>query len=192
MTDQIHLRLLRLRPSPRTNPKFVEAAATSANFGRRGPQLIYGGGSVGLMGELAVSVLDGMGGRVIRIFWSTASMCGRSQEQIITRDMHERKRIMFGRRRVRGASGGIGTLEEPVEQHLGAARPPQADPNRQYRRFWDPLCVLLDHDETSVHPRGSINLLVGARQDILPKLFRCARAIAEPEKEMAPVVAERM
>ena len=39
----------------------------------------------------------------------------------------------------------------------------------------------------------TINLLVADRvEDILPKLQEAARAVAEPQKEMTPVVAERL
>jgi hypothetical protein len=39
----------------------------------------------------------------------------------------------------------------------------------------------------------SVHLLVAERVDeILPKLFEAARLVSEPEKEMAPIAAERM
>ena len=187
---------------PGTNPKFVEAAR---DFGRilaeNGIQLIYGGGSVGLMGELAVSVLDHGGivtGVIPDFLVNREHMLERSQERIITRDMHERKRIMFERADAFVAlPGGIGTLEELVEQltwaQLGRHKKPILIANID--GFWDPLCVLLDHMTKLQFIRAglTINLLVAERvEDILPKLFDAARAIAEPEKEMAPVVAERM
>ena len=125
---------------PGTNPAFVAAARS---FGRilaeNRIRLVYGGGSIGLMGALAESVLD-HGGQVTGIIpdflIARELMLLRAQELIVTRDMHERKRIMFERADAFVAlPGGIGTLEELVEQtHLGAARPPQeADPDRQHR-----------------------------------------------------------
>ena len=83
---------------PGSNPAFVAAARA---FGRilaeNGIRLVYGGGSVGLMGELAKSVID-HGGAVTGIIPEFLTvrefMFQRAQEMIVTRDMHERKRLM--------------------------------------------------------------------------------------------------
>src|SRR5205085_4174448 len=125
-------------------------------------------------------------------------MLMRAQERIITRDMHERKRIMFERADAFVAlPGGIGTLEELVEQltwaQLGRHKKPILITNID--GFWDPLCALLDHMERLHFIRAglTINRLVADRvEDILPKLLEAARVVAEPEKEMTPVAAERM
>jgi len=187
---------------PGTNPKFAEAAR---GFGRimaeNGIRLVYGGGSVGLMGALAMSVLDHGGtvtGVIPDFLVNREHMLERSQERIITRDMHERKRIMFERADAFVAlPGGIGTLEELVEQltwaQLGRHKKPILIVNID--GFWNPLCALLDHMEKLQFIRSglTVNLLVADRvEDILPKLFDAARAIAKPETEMTPVAAERM
>jgi uncharacterized protein (TIGR00730 family) len=187
---------------PGTNPNFVEAART---FGRilaeNGIRLVYGGGSVGLMGELAISVLD-HGGRVTGVIpdflVNREHMLTRSQERIITRDMHERKRIMFERADAFVAlPGGVGTLEELVEQltwaQLGRHKKPILMANID--GFWDPLCALLDQMERLEFIRSglTVNRLVADRvEDILPTLRAAARAVDEPEKEMIPVAAARM
>jgi uncharacterized protein (TIGR00730 family) len=163
--------------------------------------LVYGGGSVGLMGALAEAVLDG-GGRVTGVIpeflVNREHMLLRVQERIVTRDMHERKRIMFERADAFVAlPGGIGTLEELVEQltwaQLGRHRKPILILNIE--GFWDPLCALIDHMRRLDFIRAdlSVRLLVVEKVDeILPKLFAEARLVAEPEKEMVPIVAERM
>ena len=187
---------------PGTNPKFAEAAR---GFGRimaeNGIRLVYGGGSVGLMGALAMSVLDHGGtvtGVIPDFLVNREHMLERSQERIITRDMHERKRIMFERADAFVAlPGGIGTLEELVEQLTWAqlGRHKKSILIVNIDGFWDPLCALLDHMEKLQFIRSglTINLLVADRvEDILPKLFDAARTIAEPETEMTPVAAERM
>ena len=106
---------------PGTNPAFINAAH---RFGKilaeNRVRLVYGGGSIGLIGALAESALD-HGGQVTGIIpdflVSREHMCERAQERIITRDMHERKRIMFERADAFVAlPGGVGTLEELVEQ----------------------------------------------------------------------------
>jgi uncharacterized protein (TIGR00730 family) len=153
------------------------------------------------MGALAEAVLDG-GGRVTGVIpeflVNREHMLLRVQERIVTRDMHERKRIMFERADAFVAlPGGIGTLEELVEQltwaQLGRHRKPILILNIE--GFWDPLCALIDHMRRLDFIRAdlSVRLLVVEKVDeILPKLFEEARLVAEPEKEMVPIVAERM
>jgi len=187
---------------PGTSPAFVAAAR---DFGRilaeNRIRLVYGGGSIGLMGALAESVLD-HGGHVTGVIpdflVAREHMLQRAQERIITRDMHERKRIMFERADAFVAlPGGIGTLEELVEQltwaQLGRHRKPILIANIE--GFWDPLCALLDHMRALQFIRAGLtfNLLIADRvEDILPKIVEAAKAIPEVEKEMAPVTAERM
>ena len=69
-------------------------------------------------------------------------------EMIVTRDMHERKQRMFDHADAFVAlPGGIGTLEEVVEQmtwaQLGHHKKPILLAN--IKQFWEPLCALLDH-----------------------------------------------
>ena len=183
-------------------PAFMDAASS---FGRalaeNGIRLVYGGGSVGLMGALADSVLDNGGmvtGVIPDFLVNREHMLVRVQERIITRDMHERKRVMFERADAFVAlPGGIGTLEELVEQltwaQLGRHKKPILILN--IGRFWDPLCALIDHMRRLefIRVELSVHLLVAERVDeILPKLFDAARLVPEPEKEMAPIAAERM
>ena len=82
-------------------------------------RLVYGGGSIGLMGALAESVIDHGGqvtGVIPEFLVARELMLQRAQERIITPDMHERKRIMFERADAFVAlPGGVGTLEELVE-----------------------------------------------------------------------------
>ncbi len=187
---------------PGTNPTFVQAARV---FGRilaeNAIRLVYGGGSVGLMGALAESVLDHGGivtGVIPDFLVNREHMLLRAQERVITRDMHERKRIMFERADAFVAlPGGVGTLEELVEQitwaQLGRHKKPILVANID--GFWDPLCALIEHMEKLQFIRAglTVNLLVAARvEDILPKLAAAARAVAEPEKEMTAAAAEKM
>ena len=187
---------------PGTNPRFAEAAEGLGRiFAENNVRLVYGGGSVGLMGELAKSVVDHSGtvtGIIPEFLTVREFMFQRAQEMIVTRDMHERKRLMFEHADAFVAlPGGIGTLEELVEQmtwaQLGRHKKPILIVN--IARFWDPLCVLLDHMKQSAFIREglTINLLVADRvEDILPKLTEAAHAVAEAEKDMAPAVAERL
>jgi uncharacterized protein (TIGR00730 family) len=187
---------------PGTNPAFVER---TREFGRilaeNGIRLVYGGGSVGLMGALALSVVDhggGVTGIIPEFLTGREFMFQRAQQMIVTRDMHERKRLMFENADAFVAlPGGIGTLEELVEQmtwaQLGRHKKPILIANIE--RFWDPLRALLDHMRQSAFIREglTVNLLVADRiEDILPKLIEAARAVEAGEKDITPVVAEKL
>ena len=187
---------------PGNNPKFVESART---FGRilaeNNIRLVYGGGSIGLMGALAESVID-HGGQVTGIIpdflKAREMMFRRAQEIIVTRDMHERKRLMFERADAFVAlPGGVGTLEELVEQmtwaQLGRHKKPILMVNVD--RFWDPLCALLDHMRDMQFIRAGLAvapLVVNNVEDILPALHDAIRHVAASEKEMKTVEPEKL
>jgi uncharacterized protein (TIGR00730 family) len=187
---------------PGTNPAFMEAAS---QFGRilaeNRVRLVYGGGSAGLMGACAEAVLDYGGfvtGIIPEFLTDREHMLMRAQERIITRDLHERKRLMFERADAFVAlPGGVGTLEELVEQltwaQLGRHRKPILIADIDH--FWDPLCALLDHMAKLQFIRAglNVNLLVADRiEDVLPKLRAAARAVAEPDAAMQAAAVERM
>jgi hypothetical protein len=185
-----------------TDPAFAVAARQFGGIlAKNGIGLVYGGGSIGLMGEIAEAVLD-RGGRVTGIIpeFLTARerILHESQEIIVTRDMHERKQTMFERADAFVAlPGGIGTLEELVEQltwaQLGRHKKPVLIANIE--GFWDPLCALLEHmrELQFIRNEFSVELLVAKRvEDILPMVTAAALTVTEAEKEMRLAPAERM
>ena len=175
---------------PGTDPAFVEAArAFGAILAKNGIGLVfYGGGAVGMMGELAHAVLD-HGGQVTGIipeFLMAREHALKARTAlIVTRDMHERKRKMFEMADAFVAlPGGVGTLEELVEQltwvQLGRHRKPVLIAN--IKVSGDPLCALLDHMKALEFIRGdlSFDLLVADKvDDILPMLQKAADAVPE-------------
>jgi uncharacterized protein (TIGR00730 family) len=187
---------------PGSNPKFVESART---FGRilaeNNVGLVYGGGSIGLMGAIAESVID-HGGHVTGIIpdflKAREAMFQRAQEMIVTRDMHERKRLMFERADAFVAlPGGIGTLEELVEQmtwaQLGRHKKPILMANID--QFWEPLGALLDHMRDMEFIRAGLTvapIVVDRVEDILPAALAATRGVTEGEKEMKTVEPERL
>ncbi len=187
---------------PGTNPRFVEAAKA---FGKvladSGIRLVYGGGSIGLMGAVATSVLD-HGGTVTGIipdFLTTReNALKRVQELIVTPDMHERKRLMFEHSDAFVAlPGGVGTLEELVEQltwqQLGRHSKPVLLANIE--SFWEPLLALLAHMRATqfIRPSLAVDILKAERvEDILPRLQAAAARALEGTAEMAPEIARRL
>ena len=187
---------------PGTNPRFIEAAiALGKAIAENGIRLVYGGGSVGLMGALATAVLD-HGGAVTGIIPDflrrSENALSRVQEMIVTPDMHERKRLMFERSDAFVAlPGGIGTLEELVEQltwkQLGRHEKPVLLANIDH--FWEPLLSLLSHMRATQFIRSglSVEVLKAERvEDILPRLRAAVARIPEEAKEMAPEIARRL
>jgi uncharacterized protein (TIGR00730 family) len=187
---------------PGTNPRFAEAAiALGKALAENSIRLVYGGGSLGLMGAVATSVLD-HGGSVTGIipdFLTTReNALKRVQELIVTPDMHERKRLMFERSDAFVAlPGGIGTLEELVEQltwqQLGRHAKPVLLANID--GFWEPLLTLLAHMRATefIRPSLSVDILKAERvEDILPRLRSAAARTPDDAKNLAPEVARRL
>jgi uncharacterized protein (TIGR00730 family) len=187
---------------PGTNPRFIESAkALGKIFAESGIRLVYGGGSLGMMGAVATSVLDHGGivtGIIPDFLTARENALTRVQEMIVTPDMHERKRLMFERSDAFVAlPGGIGTLEELVEQltwqQLGRHSKPVLLANVD--GFWEPLLALLAHMRATQFIRSglSIDILKAERvEDILPRLRAAAARTPESAKEMAPEIARRL
>jgi uncharacterized protein (TIGR00730 family) len=187
--------------SPGNDPAFAAAAhAFGKILAENKVRLIYGGGSVGLMGALAESVVA-HGGQATGIIPEFLTKRERPrhlpQELIVTPDMHARKRVMFERADgFIALPGGIGTLEEVVEQltwaQLGRHNKPILFAN--INGYWDPLLVLIEHMRAVEFLPASLNIdfLVATRvEDILPKMREAARNAVEAERPMA-VPAERL
>jgi uncharacterized protein (TIGR00730 family) len=186
---------------PGSDPAFAAAArAFGAILADNGIGLVYGGGSVGLMGELADAVLDRRGEviGIIPTFLKNREHANPRGKVIVTRDMHERKQRMFDEADAFVAlPGGVGTLEEVVEQmtwaQLGRHQKPILLANIQ--KFWDPLCALLDHMEELqfIRPGLAVDYLVAEEvDDILPMLKKAVERVAEEDKAMQPPVAGRV
>src|SRR5215470_2666086 len=185
-----------------TEPAFGEAAG---QFGKilaeNDVRLIYGGGSVGLMGILADAVLahGGKATGIIPDFLTQRERPRRlGQELIVTRGMHERKRTMFDRADAFVAlPGGIGTLEELVEQltwaQLGRHKKPILMLNID--GFWDPLVELIDHMRNLgfIHSELLFDYLVARKVDeILPMLMAAMKKVPQPEQREGAPIIERL
>jgi uncharacterized protein (TIGR00730 family) len=187
--------------SPGTDPAYAEAArAFGKILAENSVRLIFGGGSTGLMGALSSAVLD-HGGQVTGIIPEFLTVRERprrlAQDLIVTRNMHERKRKMFEHADAFVAlPGGIGTLEEVVEQltwaQLGRHKKPILFAN--ISGYWDPLLALIEHMRTVEFMPNTlpVDFLVASRvEDILPKLGDAAHGTDAADKAMA-IPAERM
>jgi len=185
--------------------KEPEFAAAAREFGRvlaeNNVRLVYGGGAIGLMGAVATAVLDHGGavkGIIPDFLTRREHMHAGVTDLVVTRNLHERKQLMFEHADAFVAlPGGIGTLEELVEQmtwaQLGRHRKPVLIAN--IGGFWDPLCALLEHMNQLgfIHSFSRFNYLVCERvADILPKLNEAAAQISETDKAMQEAGVDRM
>ncbi|MGE0767647.1 MAG: TIGR00730 family Rossman fold protein [Hyphomicrobiaceae bacterium] len=165
---------------PGRDEAYVEAAR---RFGTALAQtdlgLVYGGGGLGLMGEVARSVLAAGGyvtGIIPEFLRNKERMLRDVDEMIVTSNMHERKQHMFEHSDAFVAlPGGIGTLEELVEQmtwaQLGQHDKPIVLAN--VANFWAPLKGLLDHmrQEAFIRPGLEVRFTIIDRiEDVVPHL----------------------
>ena len=184
------------------DPALVQAATRFGEIlAQNGLGLVYGGGSAGLMGALATAVLD-HGGNVTGVIpdflKARERMFKGADEIIVTRDMHERKRIMFERADAFVAlPGGIGTLEELVEQltwaQLGRHKKPILLAN--IKGFWNSLLDVFGHMGRSgfIFAGGQLSYLVVDRvEDILPALRAAIAPVPEEEKAGEPETVKRL
>lgn len=164
-----------------TRPGYAVAArALGARLAESGVGLVYGGGEIGLMGAVARAVLEG-GGHVTGIIPDflrrRENMIDDAQELVVVPDMHARKRLMFDRSDAFVAlPGGIGTLEELVEQMTWSQLGRHTKPILllDVEGFWQPLIGLLHHmrENGFIRPGLELSYLVAERVDeVLPILF---------------------
>jgi uncharacterized protein (TIGR00730 family) len=166
------------------NPHYVDAARTlGRTMAASGISLVYGGGSLGLMGETARSVLAHGGtvtGIIPQFLSDKEKMLRDVQELIVTEDMHQRKKLMFERSDAFVAlPGGIGTLEELVEQLTWAQLGRHAKPIilANIDGFWKPLLNLLGHmrDEAFIRQGLEVRFVtVDRAEDIVPAAMAAA------------------
>ncbi len=180
---------------PGTDPSYVAAAQhLGGALAKAGLGLVYGGGSLGLMGETARATLKG-GGRVTGIIPEFLSEREKMLEDVtnlhVVDDMHVRKQMMFEASHAFVAlPGGIGTLEELVEQltwsQLGRHHKPIIVAN--IAGFWDPFLELLAHMRTEAFIRPGLEVgfeIVETAADIVPTILAAWERHAPTSSEEA-------
>ena len=131
------------------------------------------------MGTLARTVLDAGGpvtGIIPEFLTDHDATLRAAQEHVVVPDMHTRKRMMFeGADAFVALPGGIGTLEELVEQMtwVQLARHTKPVLIANIGGFWRPLLALLAHmrENRFINAGMEVRTLVAERaEDILPML----------------------
>ncbi len=179
--------------------RFADAAeALGRRLAAEGVGLVYGGGGEGLMGRLARATLAAGGhvtGVIPNFLIRKEHALSAAHEMIVVSDMHERKQTMFDHADAFIAlPGGVGTLEELVEQMTWAQLNRHAKPIliANIGGFWHPFLALIAH----MHIEGFIRegfdtrYLVAERiEDVLPMLRTAAErrtADREPQDAVSP------
>ena len=161
------------------DPAYKQAARIlGSSMAQHGIGLVYGGGSIGLMGEVARSVIAGnapVTGIIPKFLLHRERMLDDGgHDLVVVDDMHQRKMLMFERASGFVAlPGGIGTLEELVEiatwAQLGRHRKPIIVAN--INNYWQPLLTLISHmrDEKFIRDGLEVHFeVVDRAEDIVP------------------------
>ena len=152
------------------HPEYAEQArAFGGEMARRGVALVYGGGNVGLMGELADAVLAGGGkvtGVIPRQLVELEVAHPRLTEMVVVDTMHQRKTRMYELSDAFVAlPGGFGTMDEMFEMltwaQLGLHRYPCAFLDE--RSYYRDLRAMMTHmvDESFVRKEQLESLWFG-------------------------------
>ncbi|MFM9857294.1 TIGR00730 family Rossman fold protein [Pseudoxanthobacter sp. M-2] len=181
--------------APGRNPLYATVAdELGRTLAGAGVRLVYGGGSVGLMGRIARSVLAHGGsvtGIIPQFLADREVMLKDADDLVVTADMHERKRLMFEKSDAFVAMpGGIGTLEEVVEMMTWAQLGQHDKPIAllDVDGFWRPLVDLLDHMRAEAFIRPGYELryeVVAEVADLLPRLEAAQGAAAGRPEDAA-------
>ncbi|MBL8863271.1 MAG: TIGR00730 family Rossman fold protein [Planctomycetes bacterium] len=155
--------------APGARPAYAAAArAFGALLARRGIDLVWGGGNVGLMGAVADAALAA-GGRALGVI--PEALAERELAHVgatelhVVRTMHERKALMADLSDAFAAlPGGLGTLDETFEILTWAQLGLHAKPVGllDVEGYWGPLLGFLDDalDEGFVRPADRARILV--------------------------------
>ena len=169
------------------DPMFEAAAVTLGQaLAREDVGLVYGGGGRGLMGTLARAVIAGGGhvtGIIPEFLTDNDAVLREAQEHVVVPDMHTRKRMMFERADAFVAlPGGIGTLEELVEQLTWVQLERHSKPVliADIGGFWRPLLGLLDHMRRNrfIQEATAVRALVSEDAAAIVPMLRTALAEA--------------
>jgi len=177
--------------SEKMDPIYISAAQElGARIGREKDCLVYGGTTIGLMGQVARNAQEN-GAKIIGIIPQKIHDFGigwqEIDEYIVTKDMHQRKALIEDRADVFVAiAGGFGTLEELSEvitlKQLDYHKKPIILLNTN--QFYDPLLKYFE----SLYEKGfahesyrSLYYLASDVDDIYEHIFKYSEKIYAPK-----------
>lgn len=168
--------------SGKIHSEYFEATARMAkDFVKNGVSVVFGGGSSGLMGQLADSVLE-EGGKIKGImpqFMNEVEWGHRGVSDFIyTQTMHERKsKFLEGTDALVALPGGTGTYEELFEaitlKKLGQFTKPIIILNT--RGYYEPFRLLMEHtirEQFMADDHQDIWQIVNEPEEVLPAILK--------------------
>ncbi len=176
-----------------TNPRYEKLAfELGTAIAAQGSSLVYGGGSVGLMGAVADGVMSA-GGEVTGVIPESLYTAEVAHQKLtsleVVPDMHARKARMASLADAFIAlPGGIGTFEELFEvwtwAQLGYHDKPVALLNVD--NFYDPLLSFLEHTLDQGFIQEKCRALLRVEEEITPLLEQLNRAMDSSGNHWAP------
>jgi hypothetical protein len=181
-----------------SDPRFAEAARLlGGEIGQLGHRLVYGGGNVGLMGEVSRAAKAAgahVTGVIPHFLLSKEKLASGLDDLVLVEDMHERKMTMFERSEAFVAlPGGIGTLEELVEQMTWAQLGRHGKPIviLDIAGFWRPFNDLIAHMRNSGFIRAGLEvstLTAEKTTDVIPMIeaYMARHGRPQPKADWSP------
>ena len=173
---------------PGSNPIYQEKAIQLAQgIAQHGFGIVYGGASIGLMGQVADSVIE-YGGEVVGVipeFMLDYEIAHNTLTELhVVETMHQRKAMMAERASAFVAlPGGLGTFEEILEIATWGQLNQHQKPMIIYNvnGFYDALIAQLDHavKEGFLPPQHRAKLIVCNHSE---QIFVAIRNLEAPEK----------
>ncbi|MAD19608.1 MAG: TIGR00730 family Rossman fold protein [Planctomycetaceae bacterium] len=181
------------------DPHFTRTAEiVGREIANRGSTLVYGGGSTGLMGDVA-RACAAAGGEVVGVITShlaTLEVAFEGCTELVTVEtMRERKRIMVER----GDAflvlpGGLGTYEELFETLVGRVLSEHDKPMGivNDHGYFDPLLAMIEHGIEQKFIRPAIRRLLSIDRDAVKVLHALAtdRGHGLSPSDLIPPLAE--
>ena len=182
--------------STQLEPAFHDAAEhVGSGLAKRGLSLVYGGGCIGLMGEVATSAAHG-GAKVIGVI--TQKLVEHEQannacdELIVVETMQDRRTIMMDR----GDGylvlpGGVGTYEEFFEVLVGRQLGDHTKPIGivNVNGYFDPLSDLLEHgiEHRFIRPAIRDLVLIDSSPEVVLDYMTNHKGEALPPTDILPM-----
>ena len=166
-----------------------KAMALAQGIAQRGVGIVYGGASIGLMGQVADTVTEN-GGEVVGVipeFMLDYEIAHHQLTELhIVQTMHERKAMMAERAAAFVAlPGGLGTFEEILEVATWSQLNQHQKPMMLYNvnGFYDHLIAQLDHavQEGFLPPQHRAKLIVCNHAD---QIFNAIKNLKSPQHFM--------
>lgn len=170
------------------------ARGLGAQCAARNVGIVFGGGHIGMMGELAAAALDAGGevtGIIPKHLYRPEVAYEEISELVVVDSMHERKRLMAERSDAFCVlPGGLGTLDETVEiltwKQLGLHDKPIV--LLDHEGFWQPFLTLMEHQEH----HGFVNAAHRSLFEVAGDIDAVFTAVANNPAPRWPAVGNRL